>query len=37
VVDDGLVLQAVEGRRAVLAASLGGPPVLTLELPPLKR
>ena len=36
-VDDGLVLQAVEGRRAVLAASLGGPPVLTLELPPLER
>jgi general secretion pathway protein C len=36
-VDDGLVLQAVEGRRATLAASLSGPAVLTLELPPPKR
>lgn len=36
-VDEGLVLQAVEGRRAVLAASRQGPPVLTLELPPLRR
>lgn len=36
-VDEGLLLQAVDGRRAVLAASLLGPPVLTLELPPLRR
>ena len=32
-VDDGLVLQSVESRRAVLAASTDGPPVVTLELP----
>lgn len=36
-VDEGLVLQSVEGRRAVLSASAGGPAVLTLELPPLKQ
>ncbi len=36
-IDEGLVLQSVEGRRAVLAASAGGPPVLTLELPAVKR
>ena len=36
-VDGGLVLQSVQGRRAVLAASAGGPAVLTLELPPVKR
>ena len=36
-IDEGLVLQSVEGRRAVLAATSGGPPVLTLELPPVKR
>ncbi|MFC5496223.1 type II secretion system protein N [Caenimonas terrae] len=36
-IDEGLVLQSVEGRKAVLAAAAGGPPVLTLELPPLKR
>jgi general secretion pathway protein C len=36
-IDEGLLLQAVEGRRAVLAASLQGPPVLTLELPPVRR
>jgi general secretion pathway protein C len=36
-IDEGLVLQSVEGRRAVLAAGAGGPPVLTLELPPIKR
>lgn len=34
---DGLVLQAVQGRRAILAASADGPAVLTLELPPLER
>jgi general secretion pathway protein C len=32
-VDPGLVLQAVEGRRAVLAANADGPPVLTLDMP----
>lgn len=36
-VDEGLWLQAVEGRRAVLAASANGPGVLTLELPPIPR
>lgn len=36
-IDDGLVLQSVEARRATLAASLDGPAVLTLELPPVKR
>jgi general secretion pathway protein C len=36
-VDEGLVLQSVQGRRAVLAASAGGPAVLTLELPAIKR
>lgn len=32
-VDEGLVLQSVQGRRAVLAATLQSPPTLTLELP----
>ncbi len=32
-VDDGLVLQSVRGRQAVLAASAQGPAVVTLELP----
>ena len=36
-VDEGLLLQSVESRRAVLAASAQGPAVLTLELPPLRR
>ena len=36
-VDGGLVLQSVEGRRAVLAAGAGGAPAVTLELPPLRR
>jgi general secretion pathway protein C len=36
-VDADLVLQAVEPRRAVLAASADGPPVLTLELPTQQR
>ena len=36
-VDEGLVLQSVEGRRAVLAASAGGPAVVTLEMPPIRR
>ncbi|WP_427913883.1 type II secretion system protein N [Ramlibacter sp. MMS24-I3-19] len=33
-VDEGLVLQSVQARRAVLAATPDGPPVVTLELPP---
>lgn len=32
-VDEGLVLQSVQPRSAVLAASISGPPVVTLELP----
>lgn len=32
-VDEGLVLQSVQSRRAVLAASMDGPAVVTLELP----
>ncbi len=35
-VDEGLVLQSVDARRAVLGAS-GGPAVLTLELPALRK
>jgi general secretion pathway protein C len=34
-VDEGLVLKSVEARKAVLAASMDGPAVVTLELPPL--
>jgi general secretion pathway protein C len=33
-VDEGLVLQSVQARRAVIAASMNGPAVVTLELPP---
>ena len=36
-IDEGLVLQSVDGRRAVLGATAEGPAVLTLELPPVKR
>ena len=36
-VDEGLILQSVQGRRAVLATSAGGQAVVTLELPPIKR
>ena len=36
-VDDALVLQSVQPRGAVLSSSVGGPAVLTLELPPVKR
>jgi general secretion pathway protein C len=35
-IDEGLVLQSVEARRATLAASPEGPAVLTLELPARK-
>lgn len=34
-VEENLVLQSVQGRRAVLGAN--GQPALTLELPPLRR
>jgi general secretion pathway protein C len=38
VVDEGLVLQSVQPRRAVLAASATGPAAVTLELaPPQQR
>lgn len=33
-IEEGLVLQSVHGRQAVLAAQGTGQPVLTLELPP---
>lgn len=36
-VDDGLVLQSVAPRRAVLAADARGPAVLALDMPALKR
>lgn len=36
-VDEGLVLQAVEGRRALLGPAAEGPATVTLELPPPKR
>lgn len=36
-VDDSLMLQSVEPRRALLASSAGGPVVVTLELPPISR
>lgn len=32
-VDEGLVLQSVQARRAVLGASPDGPPTVTLDLP----
>jgi general secretion pathway protein C len=32
-IDEGLVLQSVAPRRAVLAASTSGPPLVTLEMP----
>lgn len=35
-VDEGLVLQSVQGRQAVLGASVSGPATVTLELPPRK-
>lgn len=36
-VEEGLVLQSVAARRAVLAASADGPPAVTLELPPVRK
>jgi len=35
-IDEGVVLQSVQGRRAALAQGTAGPVVLTLELPPRK-
>jgi general secretion pathway protein C len=35
-IEDGVVLQSVRGRQAVLAAGGAGAPLLTLELPPLR-
>jgi general secretion pathway protein C len=32
-IDEGIVLQSVQGRKAVLASAANGQPVLTLELP----
>jgi len=36
-VEEGLVLQAVEGRRALLGPGRNGPPAVTLELPPQRK
>lgn len=36
-IDEGLVLQSVDARRATLAASREGPAVLTLELPAVRK
>jgi len=36
-IDEGLILQSVEARRATIAATQDGPPVLTLELPAVRK
>ena len=36
VIDEGLVLQSVQGRRAVIGQQGSGPALLTLELPPIQ-
>ena len=36
-IDEGLILQSVEARRATIAATQDGPPVLTLELPAARK
>lgn len=36
-VEEGLVLQSVDSRRATLAATADGPAMVTLELPPIRR
>jgi general secretion pathway protein C len=36
-IEEGLVLQSVKGRTATLAATPVGPPLLTLELPPVRQ
>ena len=36
-IEDGLILQSVQGRKAALGAAPGTAAALTLELPPLKQ
>jgi general secretion pathway protein C len=36
-VEEGLILQAVDGRRVMLGAERGGPHAVVLELPPLQK
>jgi general secretion pathway protein C len=36
-IEEGLVLQSVQGRRAVIGQQRSGPALLTLELPPVPR
>jgi len=36
-IDEGLVLQSVEARRAHVGTAMQGPVAATLELPPLRR
>jgi general secretion pathway protein C len=36
-IEEGVMLQSVRGRQAVLAAQAGGAPLVTLELPPLRQ
>ena len=36
-VEEGLVLQSVQARRAVLAANVQGPALVTLELPVVRK
>ena len=36
-IEEGLVLQSVQGRKAAFGQKLGAPALLTLELPPLKQ
>ena len=36
-VEEGLVLQSVQGRRAVLSPSMDGPAALTLDLPSIRK
>ncbi len=36
-IEEGLVLQSVQGRRAVLAGNAAGPEALTLELPAARK
>ena len=36
-IEEGLVLQSAVARRAKLAATPGGPTLLTLDMPPLKE
>ena len=36
-IDDNLIVQAVDGRRVMLGAEMGGPHLLVLDLPPLQK